>query len=347
MQALYSTTARQGRGKSPLLNELQRVYEVLDDAALIERLKQYRWTGRPGYSAKALWRSYLAGFVLNLPSTNALIRRLQDDAGLANLCGFQRLPSRWTFNRFVSRLSRHLNLVEQVLASATAEIREHLHGAFGYMMAVDASVISTHSNPNKKVISDPEASWTVKAYDIQGKANWQFGYKLHLVCDADTELPITAIVTTAKVNDTTQLLPLLAKAHSELGLTPRYVLADRGYDSDSNCMGIVHEYAARPIIKRRKMKRDDLRRRKPWQPLRSRFNMNAPQWKQAYSHRQSVERVFSRLKGHLSLGQHCRRGLAKVSLHCLASVLVMQVEAVAKFRRGAIEEIRGCTRKVA
>ena len=36
MQAPNHTTARQGRGKSPLLDELQRVYDVLDDAALIE-----------------------------------------------------------------------------------------------------------------------------------------------------------------------------------------------------------------------------------------------------------------------------------------------------------------------
>ena len=36
MQALYSTTARQGRGKSPLLGELERVYDVLDDAPSLD-----------------------------------------------------------------------------------------------------------------------------------------------------------------------------------------------------------------------------------------------------------------------------------------------------------------------
>ena len=73
----------------------------------------------------------------------------------------------------------------------------------------------------------------------------------------------------------------------------------------------------------------------------------SPQWKSAYSQRQSVERVFSRLKGHRSLGQHCRRGLAKVSLHCLTAVLVMQAEAVARLRVGDYEALRACTRKVA
>jgi transposase len=120
MTALHYITARQRRVQSPLLRELERIYDALDDEKLIARLKEYRWTGRPGHSVDAMWRSYLAGFVLNLPSTNALIRRLQEDRPLARLWGFARLPSRWTFNRFVNRLARHLGLVEEVFASATA-----------------------------------------------------------------------------------------------------------------------------------------------------------------------------------------------------------------------------------
>ena len=104
-----------------------------------------------------MWRSYRAGFVLNLRSTNELVRRLQDDAALARLYGFRKLPSRWTFNRFVIRLTRHLDLVENVLASATSEIRDRLHGAFGYMMAVDATVVGTHSNPNKETQVEPRS----------------------------------------------------------------------------------------------------------------------------------------------------------------------------------------------
>lgn len=346
MQAVNSTTAQQGRGPSPLLAELRQIYEVLDDEKLIARLQQYRWTGRPGFSVRAMWYSYLAGFVLNLPSTNALIRRLQDDAGLAALCGYQRLPSRWTFNRFVVRLSRHLDFVEEVMASATKEIRDRLQGAFGYMMAVDASVVTTHSNPNRRRVSDPEASWTVKEHDQQGRPKWYFGYKIHLIADADTELPITAVVTTASVHDTTQLLPLLEKAKSELDIKPQYVLADAGYDSNRNFDGIAQDHSARPIIKVRKTIRRDFRLRQ-YGTLRERLSVPSPQWKAAYKHRQSVERVFSRLKGHKALGQHCRRGLAKVSLHCLTAVLIMQAEAVGKLRVGDYDALRACTRKVA
>ena len=56
---------------------------------------------RPGYPLKAMWRAYVASFVLNLPHTNAIIRRLYEDPELRRLCGFYgpTLPHRSTFNR--------------------------------------------------------------------------------------------------------------------------------------------------------------------------------------------------------------------------------------------------------
>lgn len=346
MQALDSTTTRQRRG-SPLLAELSGVFAALDDAIVLQRLAQYRWTGRPGFSLQALWYSYLAGFVLGLQSTNALIRRLQEDAPLAELCGFQRLPSRWTFNRFVSRLARHSELVEAVFTAATAALRDQLRGAFGHMMAVDSSVITTYSNPDKKRISDPEASWTAKEYDPgRRRVKWHFGYKLHVVTDADTELPIAAIVTTARVNDTTQLLPLLAKAQTQLGVEPRWVLADAGYDSGANVNGVVREYAARPIIKRREMKKLTLTDRTQGH-LRQRINQKADDWRAAYSHRVAVERLFARIKGHRSLGKHTRRGLAKVTLQCLSALVVTQAVALYHLAIGDTANLRAPTRRIA
>jgi len=120
MYQRHYTMARQGRGQSPLWGELTRVYEVIDDTKLIDRLSQYRWTGRPGHDLRALWKAYVAAFILNLPTTNALIRRLQEDSTLRRLCGFREMPSRWTFNRFFARLTKHLDLVEECLHAKSA-----------------------------------------------------------------------------------------------------------------------------------------------------------------------------------------------------------------------------------
>jgi hypothetical protein len=94
------------------------------------------------------------------------------------------------------------------------------------------------------------------------------------------------------------------------------MLTHAGHDYNANVEGIAHRYAARLVIKMRRMKRRDLRHRE-YGSLPQRSNMNSPQWKQAYSRRQSVERLFSRLKGHTELDTHCHRGLEKVTLHCL------------------------------
>ena len=72
-----------------VLAELAGVFGSIDDDALLARLQEYRWTGRQGYSLRALWRAYLGSFILNLPHTNALIRRLEDDADFRRLCGFR------------------------------------------------------------------------------------------------------------------------------------------------------------------------------------------------------------------------------------------------------------------
>ncbi len=212
MDPTNSITRQQTRDKSPLIAELESLFTALPDERLIAQLNKHRWTGRPGHSMQALWRAFVASFYLNLPHTNALIRRLQDDPLLRQVCGFgDALPSRWTFNRFLSRLSTHLDLVEECLSQVTDALRQRLP-RFGDTLAVDSSTVRSHSNPNKPEPSDSEASWTAKQSHKRKGQDWFWGYKLHLMVDAEWELPVTAYVTTAKESDTKHILPLLAKA---------------------------------------------------------------------------------------------------------------------------------------
>ena len=58
-------------------------------------------------------------------------------------------------------------------------------------------------------------------------------------------------------------------------------------------------------------------------------------------------RVFSRLKETRRLQRYCQRGLAKIILHAMLSVLALQAEALAKVQADRLGELRACTRKVA
>ena len=237
------------------LAEVASILETIDGSALLARLQEYRWVGgrwrgRRGYPVSALWRAYVASFILNLPNTNALIRRLHEDPQLRRLCGFVgALPHRSSFNRFISRLSYHEDLVGECLASLTDRLAETLPG-FGEKVSVDSTVVRTHSNPNRRVVSDPGASWTAKnaAGAKDGKKEWRFGFKYHAVVDATYGLPITGFTTTAKRNDSPELPRLLAQAASAHDwFAPRYVMADRGYDSEANHQAVMARGAA-PIV---------------------------------------------------------------------------------------------------
>lgn len=242
------------------LRELQNILNSIESRPLMERLKAYRPVGRRGYSLYALWCAYVIGFALNLPSTNALIRMLDLSAELRMMCGFNRLPHRTTFNRFINRLDDHLDLVEDCLRPITDELAEELD-KFGEKVSVDSTTVRTHANPRRTRLSDPDASWTAKndarAKSKDGKS-WHYGYKLHLVVDSTYGLPIAGYVTTAKRNDSPELPNMLdtaRRAHS--WFRPEYVICDRGYDGLPNHRAVLSRGSI-PIIGIRRTPGDQL-----------------------------------------------------------------------------------------
>ena len=248
--AFYDSTASLGGLQAlPLgLAELQAILDSVDASAILAILWQYRWNGRPGYPLAALWRAHLARFLLNLPSVNALIRRLEDDPALRLVCGFGNLPHRTTFNRFFSRLADHQDLVDQALAPLTDLLRQALPG-FGEKVAVDSTTVKTHSSPHRPLVSDPEASWTAKSYGRSKKEkDWYFGYKEHALVDATYGLPIVRFTTTASRNDSPELPKILEKAvKTHAWFSPSHVMADKGYDSLANHQ-VILKMGAVPII---------------------------------------------------------------------------------------------------
>ena len=219
------------------LGELSAVFASLDDDALLARLQEYRPVGRHGYHLQALWRAYVGSFVLNLAHTNALIRRLEDNPEFRALCGFAGpLPHRTTFNRFIRRLSHHADLVEATFADLTHQLKALIPG-LGNEVAVDATTVRSHCNPNRKRLSDPQASWTAKnsARAKAGGKEWHHGYKVHMVADANYGVPLAHLVTTAKRNDSPELPAVIARAEALYPwFKPSAVIADRGYDSTAN-----------------------------------------------------------------------------------------------------------------
>ena len=248
--------------------EFAALLALLDDTALIERLQEYRQIGRPGWPLRALWYAYLASFYLDLPHTNALIRRLEDDPALRAVCGFDEpygLPCRRTFNRFVRRLADHNDLVAGCFHSLTDQLRELLPG-FGDEVAIDSTAVRTHSNPDKKSrvtgeATDPEATWGVK-HSVRSKntegTEYFYGYKVHMVADARYDLPISFKVTAGNRSDSPELPVLMDQTFATYNwFAPQVALADRGYDAKSNFEYLYLRHSIDPIIHIRQPGRTD------------------------------------------------------------------------------------------
>ena len=386
------------------LGELSAVFSNLDDAALLARLQEYRPTGRQGYPLKALWRAYVGSFVLNLPHTNSLIRRLEDDPRFRILCGFGALPHRRTFNRFIRRLSHHADLVEAMFADLTHQLKALVPG-LGGEVAVDATTVRSHCNPNRKRLSDPEASWTAKNSPRakEGGKEWHHGYKVHMVADANYGVPLAHLVTTAKRNDSPELPEVIARAEALYPwFKPSAVIADRGYDSTANhehlhgkgitpvihilrskahdglhegiytlegvptCLGQIpmeyvrsdpekgHLYRCRGCHLAGTM-RGGIRHcdTEVWEDPAKNIRLfgvvrrDSQEWKDLYTKRQAIERVFKSMKESRRLERHCIRGLRQVTLHAAISALAFQATVLVRLRAGEAEWMRWMVRRVA
>ena len=232
-------------------SEYEAVLANLEDTGLLQRLEAYRLVGRKGHPLRALWRAYVCSFLMNLPSTNALVRLLQDRPDFRIFCGFRYVPHRTTLNRFINRLSYHTNLVQQVMANLTTKLKKLLPD-LGNEVAVDSTTVTSHSRPRRKdkdhnIIresSDPEAGWTAKNSPraMKDGKEWHWGYKYHLVADVNHDIPLGGYATAAHHNDNPTLPHLIEHAKRMLPwFKPKVVIGDKGYDAASNHLYLVNK----------------------------------------------------------------------------------------------------------
>ena len=392
----------------PGYGQFAEIIDSIDAAKIIRKLNEYRLSGGPRtYRPVSFWRAYLVSYLLNMNSTNDLIRRLQQDSELMLLCGFNAIPHRTTFGRFFERLSKHHDLVVECMAPLVEQFKE-IYPDLGERVALDSTPVPSHSNPYKEPKSDSEADWAIKKKPAgkEGEDEAVWGFKLQTVVDATHEVPLANFVTSGNTNDNPELRPLLDQMRkSHAWANPQYVMADRGYDSLAN-----HRYIMRsggiPIIPMRRKPRGkgsglygdiynfwgepmcvgrnameyvrtdpelghlyrcvkggcSLKARKGavycedevWVSTRAEDNprlhgpmrRNSAEWKALYRFRQSVERVFKSAKQSLRLERHYFRGLNKVALHSLMSMLTFTARLLVQTLAGE-DDARWMVRRVA
>lgn len=335
----------------PIVRELEAIFQALPDREFLARLKGPRRRGRPGYNPTVLWRCYVAYYVLGLPSVSDLIRTLHDNPYIAAACGIEypgEIPSQPTFSRFGTRLARrkYALALRNVHRALTRRLYETLPG-FGQVVAIDSTHMKGWSNASKKgkkkvgairrlkpkvgKVSDPDAGWTVKV-NTEGRSQFTWGYKAHILCDAEYELPIVVDVSAGNVSDVRRASPLLYQArHTYSKFVPDYVLCDAGYSSDRLRQLIKRQFRATPLIDPHPLHKKAVAAQQA-----------ILEWKTIYNRRSAIERLNGRLKGFFRLDSIRVRGRMKVRNHATMAIMALQARALA-----FPAQMRECVRAVA
>ena len=217
---------------------------------------KYSPQGAEGYDPISLFKAQLLIYLGEVSSDRKLASALRYNARLCLLCGFNFLktPSNGTLTNFRDRLGENIfyEILHKLIAQAIA-----LKVIIGGDTAIDSTHLWAYSSKfGKKTCSckgkchcprdysDHDAQWGAKSKDYIF-----FGYKVHLIVDAKSQLPLDVRVTPANEGDSPQAKPLLKAAkewHPEAKIDSSSM--DSAYDSYENYRFAIEEIGAAPII---------------------------------------------------------------------------------------------------
>ena len=343
----------------PLGERYKQLVEVLE-LVRVEQLLPGKpgGPGRPLDDRAALGRAFLAKAVFDMPTTRALVERLQSDASLRRLCGWEAaraVPSEATFSRAFAEFATselpgrlHTALIERTLAG-------HLAGH----VSRDSTALPAREQPARKPKKskqkrkrgrprkgaerpkeprrlERQVSMTLEAMladlptacdrgvkrNAKGHQESWNGYKLHI--DAiDGGLPVSCLLTSASLHDSQAAIPLAQLTAGRVDSL--YDLMDSAYDADeirasSQQLGHVPIIDTNP--RRNAQLKADLQREALAQRSIGQMRPEALR----YRERSTVERVNGRLKDEFG-GRHVRvRGHGKVFCHLMFGILALTVD---------------------
>ncbi len=247
--------------------------------------------GRKGYSKEILF-----GWLLIKKITNWDYRTIASMAGVSH-------PTLMRANDLFLRKHVYEKVFVQLVRKAYKE------GLIqGKYIAMDSSFVHTFSKKGEL-----------------GSEGWNefkeaYGFKLHLLIDAETKFPIALCITNGLAADCTLAIPLLKKARYWLKKTG-YVLADKGYDDGKLVDWVVKELKAKAAIPIKKHKRGkNYSWEGAWRNFREKAKGRSIK-KSIYNRRTSIERSFSVLKRTYHLGREETRGILNFAKNVYLSLI--------------------------
>jgi hypothetical protein len=346
---------------APLTGQGRHLVAVLAMIPLTRFLPAARgWVGRPAKDRCAIACAFVAKAVYNLPTTRHLLERLQSDAQLRRICGWeqpQNVPHESTFSRaFAEFASMELGqLVHEALIASTQTERLVGH------IARDATAIEARERfgakppdppmpkykawgrkrskkrnasrrPRTRIERQREMTLAAMLAELprncslgvktsaDGNQKYWRGYKLHLDV-VDGQVPISAILTAASLHDSQVAIPLATMSAARV--TSLYDVMDSAYDANAileHSFSLGHIPIVKPV-KRVSQSKSVIVKPKPGRTFT---------WleEERFKQRTMAERVNARLKDEFGGRNIYVRGAQKVMAHLMFGLLALTVDQI-------------------
>jgi hypothetical protein len=317
--------------------------------------------GRPPHDRGAMARAFVAKAIWNLPCTRALLDRLQSDAALRRMCGWETagaVPDETVFSRAFAEFAKtefgqrvHAALIEKTqgprLVGHISRDATSIEAREKPTPKPKPQTATPVAPPRRRKAGEPKRPEQMTRVERQCSGTMtltQMLAELPRVCDvgcktnsaghkymwigyklhldvADGQIPISCLLTSASLHDSQAAVPLAEMTAQRV--TNLYDLMDKGYESHH-----IQQHSEKlghvPIIDRQKR------------------NGQAVEMEPARAHRfrerTAVERVYARLKDEFG-GQTVRvRGAAKVMTHVMFGILVLTVDQLLRLTPTPVPE---------
>ena len=234
--------------------KLEMVLSQIDVSKIASSMrKSFGTKGPKGYEPSSIIYALIAMQVEKIQTIKDLVLSLKRNPVLRYCCGFDVLgmiPSESTFSRFLDKLTQNSDL-ESLFHQLVLRAKE-LNIVDGDHISIDSTKLDSYEAPKpKKHINDDgtNPNWGMKRDTNGNKIKW-FGWKLHIVCDSKSELPLDILMTPASVYDGTVTIKLIQKfLNNYRGIfAPNYYAMDSGYDFEYIYEAITNNFSATPFI---------------------------------------------------------------------------------------------------
>ena len=222
--------------------------------------------GRPALSKDALLRAFIYKAVRRLKSLRDLAFEFQHNPVICQAVGFNpygRRPPVERFSRFI-RTIPHSALQQVRIQLVQALVDEGIVTAKHVVMDSCPIVVKARENNLKVAVSnrfdktrrpkgDPDARLGVLIHfpkPFKKEICFFWGYRNHIVVDADEELPLWEVTHPADRAEVHQAIPMLEKVRQTFSVVIETVGGDALYDNEKTLSFIIKDLEAKAIITR-------------------------------------------------------------------------------------------------